>query len=86
MVTGVGFKPTPTVVTDEAGFSSQPLIFQPFLDSDLKIVDALSQAPLQEVTETDKQLQKDTDAYVTQVIEGMPVTPRRLQEIRQAQE
>ena len=37
--------------------------------SDLKITDTLSQAPLQEVTETDRQLQKDTDAYVAQVIE-----------------
>ena len=54
--------------------------------SDLKITDTLSQAPLQEVTETDRQLQKDTDAYVAQVIEGMPATPRRLQEIHQAQE
>ena len=54
--------------------------------SDLKIADALSRAPLQELTETDRQLQEDTDAYVAQVIEGMPATPRRLQEIRQAQE
>ena len=37
--------------------------------SDLKIVDTLSRAPLQEVTETDRQIQKDTDAYVAQVIE-----------------
>ena len=36
--------------------------------------------------ETDRQLQKDTDAYVAQVIEGMSATPRRLQEICQAQE
>ena len=54
--------------------------------SDLKIADTLSRAPLREVTETDRRLQKDTDAYVAQVIEGMPATPRNLQEIRQVQE
>ena len=32
--------------------------------ADLKIADTLSQAPLQEVTETDRQLQEDIDAYV----------------------
>ena len=39
--------------------------------SDLKITDALSQISLEDVTETDRQLQKDNDAYVTQVIEGI---------------
>ena len=32
---------------------------------DLKIANALSQAPLPEITQTDKQLQQDADAYVT---------------------
>ena len=54
--------------------------------SDLKIADTLSRTPLQEVTETDRELQKDTNANVAQGIEGMSATPRRLQEIRQAQE
>ena len=54
--------------------------------ADLKIANTLSRAPLQEVTEADRQLQKDTDAYVAQVIEGIPATPRRLQEIHKAQE
>ena len=53
---------------------------------DLKIADALSRAPLPEITDTDKQLQVDTDAYVAQVIQGMPATPERLKQIRQAQE
>ena len=38
------------------------------------------------MSETDKQLQKDSDSYVAQVIKGMPATPARLQEIRKAQE
>ena len=50
--------------------------------ADLKIADTLSQAPLQGVTETDQQLQKDTDAYVAQVIEGIPATPKSLQGYR----
>ena len=50
---------------------------------DLKIADALSRAPLPEITDTDKQLQIDTDAYIAQ---GMPATPERLKQIRQAQE
>ena len=55
---------------------------------DLKIADALSRAPLPEITDTDKQLQIDTDAYVAQGIQGMPATPERLKQIqiRQAQE
>ena len=54
--------------------------------SDLKIADALSRAPLPEITQTDKQLQQDADAYVAQVVQGLPATSEKLLEIRQAQE
>ena len=54
--------------------------------SDLKIAYALSWAPLLEITQTDKQLQQDADAYVAQVVQGLPATPEKLLEICQAQE
>ena len=54
--------------------------------SDLKIADALSRAPLPEITQTDKQLQQDADAYVAQVVQGLPATSEKLLEIHQAQE
>ena len=53
---------------------------------DPEIADALLQAPLPEVTDTDKQLQIDTVSYVAQVIQGIPATAERLKQIHQAQE
>ena len=54
--------------------------------SRIRLADALSLAPLPEITQTDKQLQQDADAYVAQVIQGLPATSEKLLEIHQAQE
>jgi len=50
------------------------------------IADALSQAPLPEITDMDRQLQKDSDAYVAHIIQRIPASPGKLQQIQKAQE
>ena len=43
--------------------------------SDLKVVNILSQTPTPEITQTDKELQQDTDAGVAQAVQELPATP-----------
>ena len=53
---------------------------------DLTIADTLSRAPVSTPTAADELLQQKTSTYVNLVMEHLPATEQRLQEIRQCQE
>ena len=53
---------------------------------DLTIADALSRAPVSTPTVVDDHLEKETTAYVQLVMQHLPATEKRLQEIRECQE
>ena len=48
---------------------------------ELSTADALSRAPLTKITPEDKKLQEDVYLYVNQVIESLPLTDVRREEI-----
>lgn len=52
----------------------------------LIVADMLSRAPLTGVTDSDRTLQEDTDAFVNLTIQSLPATEHRLQDIRQHQQ
>ena len=52
----------------------------------LVTADALSRSPSKEPTAADHELQQDTGAYVQQVVQSLPATDERIEEIRQSQE
>ena len=52
----------------------------------LVIADALSRAPLSKPDENDRLFQEETKAYVDSVIQDLPATEHRLEEIRTSQE
>ena len=51
----------------------------------MTIADALSRAPLKKPDEQDESVQEETRAYVDSVIESLPATERRLEQIRTSQ-
>ena len=53
---------------------------------DLVTADTLSRAPSRQSTEEDKNSEKEADAYVRLVIQSLPSTEKRLQEIKALQE
>ena len=52
----------------------------------LTTADTLSRAPSSESNEGDRELQNETEAYVSMVFQAIPTTERRLEEIRKHQE
>ena len=52
---------------------------------DLVFADALSRAPAREPTETDQSLVREADAYVNIIMNNLPATEKRLEEIRNVQ-
>ena len=52
----------------------------------LLTADALSRAPLLQTLPADQQLLIDSDIYVTAILQNLPVTDKRLTEIKKAQE
>lgn len=54
--------------------------------NELTIADALSRAPVSTSSEADQSLQSETTAYANLVVESIPATEKRLQEIRELQE
>ena len=53
---------------------------------ELTIADALSRAPVSSPSTADQLLQQEATAYVNSVLQSLPATEERLQEIRQSQE
>ena len=53
---------------------------------DLVIADALSRSPLSAPTQADRDLHKETDVFINLVIENLPATDKRLEEIKKAQQ
>ena len=53
---------------------------------DLVLADTLSRAPVQDRRPEDAQLERETNAFVYQVLEGLPATESRLQEIKDRQQ
>jgi transposase InsO family protein len=54
--------------------------------NELTIADALSRAPVSTSSVEDQSLQSETTAYINLVVESIPATEKRLQEIRELQE
>ena len=54
--------------------------------NELTIADALSRAPVSKFSSADQILQSETTLYVNLVVENLPATEHRLQEIRELQE
>ena len=54
--------------------------------NELTIADALSRAPVSTPSGEDQSLQSETTAYVNLVVENIPATEKRLQEIQELQE
>ena len=52
---------------------------------ELVIPDTLSRAPIPEQTSADRQLETDAEMYVQQVIDSLPASERRLEELRNLQ-
>ena len=52
----------------------------------LLTADALSRAPLLQTLPADQQLLIDSEIYVTAILQNLPVTDKRLTEIKKAQE
>ena len=52
----------------------------------LTVADTLSRAPLEETRDSDQTLQEEADALVNLVVQSLPVTERRLEEIKRFQE
>ena len=53
---------------------------------ELITADALSRAPLTQISPADQQLITDSDIYVAAVLQNLPVIEKHLTEIKQAQE
>ena len=53
---------------------------------ELTIADALSHCPIKQFSESDEQLQQDSDAYVNLVLNNLPTTDKCLRQLRKAQE
>jgi len=52
----------------------------------LIVADMLSRAPLDGVTDSDRILQEDADAFVNLTVQSLPATEHRLEDIRQHQQ
>ena len=52
----------------------------------LIVADTLSRAPLDRATDSDQTLQQDVDTFVNHVMQSLPATEHRLEEIRQHQQ
>ena len=52
----------------------------------LTVADTLSRAPLEETSDSDQTLQEEVDAYVSSIVQGLPATEQRLEEIRRHQQ
>ena len=52
----------------------------------LVVADMLSRAPLSGVTDSDRTLQEDADAFVNLTLQSLPATEHRLEDIRQQQQ
>ena len=52
----------------------------------LIVADMLSRAPLSGVTDSDRTLQEDADAFVNLTLQSLPATEHRLEDIRQQQQ
>ena len=53
---------------------------------DLTIVDTLSRAPTSSPSTVDEQFVSDTNVYVDSILQGLPATQERIEQIKQAQQ
>jgi len=54
--------------------------------AELKIADALSRSPVSSVSDADNDFQNEVSAYVDLLVQNLPATDKRLQEIQKAQD